>query len=66
MPTFRRHGGSRVTSWSPIRMRPRGIGPNPATARNRVDLPEPEGPRNVNSSPGSMRRSTPFSTSVVS
>ena len=41
-----------------------GSGPNPATARNSVDLPEPDGPRKVNSSPGSIARLTPFNTSV--
>ena len=54
-----------MTSSPPIRMRPLGVGPNPAIARSSVDLPEPEGPRKVKSSPSRMARSMPLRTSVV-
>ncbi len=64
MPTLRFHGGSFAMSRSPIRMRPRGVGPNPAIARSSVDLPEPEGPRKAKNSPGSMTMSMPSSTLV--
>ena len=65
MPTLRCHGAKWVTSSPPMRILPPGTGPKPAMARSNVDLPDPEGPRKVKNSPGSMVKLTPFSTWVV-
>src|SRR5690606_9731758 len=65
MPTLRFQGGRLAISRSPIRMRPRGVGPEPAIARNGVDVPEPEGPRNAKNSPGSITMLMPSRTLVA-
>ena len=47
-----------------IKIRPVGVGPKPAIARNNVDLPEPDGPRKAKNSPASIFKFTPLSTCV--
>ena len=64
MPALRLHGGRPVTSRSPIRMRPLFGVPKPATKRNSVVLPEPDGPRNAKNSPCATSRLMSSSTAV--
>ena len=65
MPTLRLHGGSRVTSRSPIRMRPAVGVPKPAIRRSSVVLPEPDGPRNAKNWPRSTSSEMSSSTGVA-
>lgn len=64
MPTSRFQGGNEAISSPFIKILPSGIGPKPAMARRRVDLPEPEGPRNAKNSPGSILKFIPWRTFV--
>ncbi len=54
MDTSRSFAGSMVTSLPPIRMRPSVGCSSPASMRNVVVLPQPEGPSSVTSVPGSI------------
>ncbi len=65
MLTSRSLAARRVTSVSPIRMRPPDTASRPATIRSVVVLPQPEGPSSVTSSPGATRNDT-SSTAVTS
>ena len=58
MFTGRRLGGTWVTSWPSIRMRPSSGVSSPATMRRSVVLPQPEGPSRAKNSPSSMDRDT--------
>src|SRR4051812_19291601 len=58
MPMERRLGGRCVTGALSIRIRPSLGSMKPATRRNTVVLPQPDGPSSVRSSPCSMDRST--------
>src|SRR5437868_12673228 len=51
-------GGSAVTSRPPIRMRPSSAASRPATSRNVVDFPQPEGPRRTTSEPSAAAKLT--------
>ena len=61
----RSYGGKFATSWPLSKMRPDVGFSNPASMRNRVDLPHPELPNNANISPWAIFRET-SSTAVAS
>ena len=65
MATPRCDGSSSVTSRAPISIRPALVVSSPAISRNRVDLPQPDGPTNTTNSPSSILRSTPWMISVA-
>ena len=65
MLTLRSFAARSVTSLPPIMMRPLDTGSRPATMRNVVVLPQPEGPSSVQSWPGCTRNDT-SSTAVTS
>src|SRR6201994_1170645 len=66
MPRRRRSDGTKMreaaslTSSLPILIRPPVFCSRPATIRNVVVLPHPDGPSNVTNSPSFTRRSTPL------
>ena len=51
MAMSRSFGGTSFTTRSPIRISPDEISSRPAIMRNKVDLPQPEGPTSVTNSP---------------
>ena len=53
----RSFGGTVVTSSSPIRIEPWSVGSRPASMRNVVDFPHPDGPTSTRNSPSAMARS---------
>src|SRR5262249_15940072 len=63
MPNPRRSGGRWSSGVPPSRISPLVAGMSPARRLSAVDLPEPEGPRNVTSSP--PRTSSAKSSSTV-
>src|SRR5215471_5857217 len=56
MPMLRRCGGSLSMRMSPKLIRPDSSSAKPAISRNRVVLPQPEGPSSVKNSPSSILR----------
>ena len=62
MLTSRSFAARSVTSVPPIKMRPLVTGSRPATIRNVVVLPQPEGPSRVTSSPGDTVNETSLTT----
>ncbi len=58
MFTGRLLGGTWLTSWPSMRMRPSLGVSKPASMRRRVVLPQPDGPRRAKNSPSSIDRST--------
>src|SRR3970040_2427441 len=65
MAMLRERGGRSVTAVSPINTSPRVGDSRPAIMRNRVVLPQPEGPSRTRNSPSRTCRSMP-STAVTS
>src|SRR5689334_22812768 len=59
MPVLRRCGGNVSMRCSPNRMRPSSSSQKPATMRNSVVLPHPDGPSRVKSSPSRTDSDTP-------
>src|SRR5438477_9362630 len=57
MAMSRSFGGSRFTTRSPMRMVPEVTSSRPATSRNVVDLPQPDGPTSTTNSSSSTSRS---------
>ena len=55
----RSFGGSVVTSFSPIRIRPAVTSSSPASIRSEVDFPHPEGPTSTMNSPSPISRLSP-------
>ena len=62
MLTSRSFAARSVTSVPPIAMRPLVTGSSPATIRNVVVLPQPDGPSSVTSSPGDTVNDTSSTT----
>ena len=60
----RSFGGTLLTTRSPMRISPPVMSSRPAIMRNRVDLPQPDGPTSTTNSPSSMEISTPWITGV--
>src|SRR5271163_794708 len=56
-------GWTLLTTRSPIEIVPEVIFSSPASIRNSVDLPQPEGPTRTTNSPSSIPIETPCSTS---
>ncbi len=65
MLTLRSPADSVVTSSAPMNRHPSEACSRPATIRNKVVLPHPEGPSSVTSVPGSIVRSSGFSAVTV-
>src|SRR5688500_10461550 len=64
MAMSRSFGGRSFTTRPPIEISPALIGSSPAIMRNRVDLPQPEGPSRTTKLPSSILRSMPWITST--
>src|SRR3978361_633594 len=56
-------GWTLLTTRSPIEMVPEVMFSSPASIRNRVDLPQPEGPTSTTKAPSSIGIDTPWRTS---
>src|SRR5688500_12623299 len=63
MAMSRSFGCRSFTTRPPIEISPALIGSSPAIMRNRVDLPQPEGPSRTTKLPSSILRSMPWITS---
>ncbi len=61
----RSDGDRSLTTRSPMETWPVVASSSPAMVRNRVDLPQPDGPTKTTNSPSAISRSTPFSTSTA-
>src|SRR6478736_2992100 len=59
----RSFGWTLLTTRSPIEMVPEVMFSSPASIRNKVDLPQPEGPTSTTNSPSSIGTVTPCRTS---
>ena len=59
-------GGTKVTSRSPISTRPPSRGSSPASMRNAVVLPEPDGPTRTMNSPSLISRSRALTAGFAS
>src|SRR5260370_4437174 len=59
MLTARRWGGTDTRSWPSSRMRPSSGISKPASRRNSVVLPQPEGPSSAKNSPGKISSDRP-------
>src|SRR6185295_6323052 len=64
MAMSRSFGATLLTTRPPMAISPEEIFSRPAIMRNRVDLPQPEGPTRMTNSPSSISTSTPCRTSV--
>src|SRR5688500_19080519 len=58
-------GWTLLTTRSPIEMVPEVMFSRPASIRNKVDLPQPEGPTSTTNSPSSIGIDTPCKTSKL-
>src|SRR6266436_5654173 len=61
----RSFGWTLLTTRSPIEMVPEVMFSRPASIRNKVDLPQPEGPTSTTNSPSSIGIDTPCKTSKL-
>jgi hypothetical protein len=60
MAMSRSLGGMSLTTRSPMRISPSVMSSRPATIRNAVELPQPEGPTNTMKSPSGMSKVKAF------
>src|SRR6266849_233752 len=65
MAMSRSFGCTLLTTRSPIEIVPEVLFSRPASFRNRVDLPQPEGPTRTTNSPSSIGIDTPCKTSKL-
>src|SRR6266849_3789145 len=65
MAMSRSFGCTLLTTRSPIEIVPEVLFSRPASFRNRVDLPQPEGPSRTTNSPSSIGIDTPCKTSKL-
>src|SRR6185369_7519031 len=65
MAMSRSFGWTLLTTRSPIEIVPEVMFSRPASIRNKVDLPQPEGPTSTTNSPSSIGIDTPCRTSKL-
>src|SRR3954470_6807814 len=65
MAMSRSFGWTLLTTRSPIEIVPEVMFSRPASIRNKVDLPQPEGPTSTTNSPSSIGIDTPCKTSKL-